>query len=60
MESFRTPRFVLCFIGLLLATGLCAAGKITGDAWVYAFGVSVAGHAEAVVSAIRGKGEPQS
>ncbi len=54
MGGFRTPRFVLSACGLLLATGLAYAGKLSGDAWVYAFAVTVAGHADEVVRAFRG------
>ena len=31
MGGFRTPRFVLSACGLLLATGLAYAGKLSGE-----------------------------
>lgn len=50
-----TKRFVLAAGGLLIASGLCALGKITGDVWALAFVTSLAGHGAAadVVKAYR-------
>lgn len=50
-----TKRFVLAAGGLLIASGLCALGKISGDIWALAFATALAGHgaAEEIVKAYR-------
>lgn len=55
-KGLRTKRFVLAAVGILLATGLCAFGKMTGAEWVLAFAAGLAGHrAEDIAKAIRGQ-----
>jgi hypothetical protein len=55
-KPFFTKRVLLSILGLVVATGLVCAGKISGGEWVYALAVVVAGHHAAdIVSAWKGK-----
>ena len=53
--KFCTKRFIFSAAGILIATALLCFGKLSGECWVYAFAVSLAGHhAEDIAKAIRG------
>ena len=55
-KPIATKRFILAAAGILLATALCAFGKMTGAEWVAAFAAGLAGHrAEDIVKAFRGQ-----
>jgi hypothetical protein len=53
-KRFFTKRFLFSMLGLALASVLLATGKLSGENWVYALAVVIAGHhAEDIVKAYR-------
>ena len=54
MSKFVTKRFLFSATGFATATVLLCVGKLSGECWVYAMAVCIAGHhAEDIVKAVR-------
>lgn len=55
LSKFTTKKFFFSLLGLILATVLTYQGHMTGEVWVYALAVIIAGHhAEDLIKAWRG------